>query len=44
MRKKLLTTSVFGPTDSKITEHVSKDCEVVYEFIEKYLKKKSDNS
>ena len=44
MRKKLLATSAFGPTDSKITEHLSKDCAVGYEVIEKYIKKKSDNS
>ena len=44
MRKKLIATSAFGPTDSKITEHVNKDSDVVYEVIEKYLKKTSDNS
>jgi len=44
MRKKLLATSAFVPTDSKITKHVSKDCDVVYEVIEKFLKKTSDNS
>jgi len=44
MRKKLLTTSAFGPTDSKITEHVNKGSDAVYEVIEKCLKKTSDNS
>ena len=44
MRKKLLATSAFEPTDSKITKPISKDCDVVYEVIEKFIKKTSDNS
>ena len=44
MEKKLLLTSLYRSAGLKIIELLSSSFEVVYKIIEKYLKKKSDNS